>query len=119
MSNSSSNNETSMTPEHAMNEVLEAESNAKHAVDKCATEAESLLQQARQKAKQIAERADERITRIHQRCSRVVTDQVGQLQRDQQQKARDSHSYEVDTETVDVVVEQIAEMLTTTEEGIE
>jgi len=113
MSDSSNNNEASMSAEHAMNVVLESESNAKLAVDKCATEADALLQQARQKAKLIAERADERITRIHQRCSRVVTDQVGQLQRDQQQKARDSHSYEVDTETVDVVVEQIAEMLTT------
>ncbi|WP_455218694.1 hypothetical protein [Kaarinaea lacus] len=118
MSNSSNDNGTSMTAEHAMNVVLEAEDHAKHAVDKCAAEADALLQQARQRAKQIAERADERITRIHQRCARVVTDRVTQLQRDQQKKARDSHSYEVDTETVDVVVEQIAEMLTTGDEGI-
>ena len=118
MSNSSNYNDTSMTAEHAMNVVLEAEDNAKHAVDKCATEAEAILQQSRQRAKLIAERADERITRMHQRCARVVTDKVAQLQKEQQQKARDSHSYEVDTETVDVVVEQIAEMLTTSDEGI-
>ena len=107
-----------MTAEHAMNVVLEAEDNAKQAVDSCAAEADAILQQARLTAKQIAERADERITRIHMRCSRVVTDKVAQLQKEQQQKARDSHSYEVDTETVDVVVEQIAEMITTSDEGI-
>ena len=118
MSNSPKNDDTSMTAEHAMNVVLEAEDNAKHAVDKCSSETDALLQQARQRAKQIAERADERITRIHQRCARVGTDQVAQLQRDQQKEARDSHSYEVDTETVDVVVEQIADMLTTGDEGI-
>ena len=118
MSNSPKNDDTSMTAEHAMNVVLEAEDNAKYAVDKCSSETDALLQQARQRAKQIAERADERITRIHQRCARVVTDQVAQLQRDQQKEARDSHSYEVDTETVDVVVEQIADMLTTGDEGI-
>jgi vacuolar-type H+-ATPase subunit E/Vma4 len=115
MANSSNSNDSSITPERAMNVVLEAEDNAKLAVEDCAAEAEAILQQARQKAKQISERADERITRIHQRCSRVVTDQVSKLQREQQQKARDSHSYEVDMETVDVVVEQIADMLTSPE----
>ena len=115
MSLSKNNTESSPSTGHAMNIVLEAESAAKQSVEKCAAEAEELLQQARQAAKKIAERADNRITRIHQRCSRVVTDQVSQLQRDQQQKAKAAHSYKVDTETVDVVVEQIAELLTTSE----
>jgi vacuolar-type H+-ATPase subunit H len=115
MSNHSSTEETSTTAEQAMNVVLQAEQDAKQRIEQCKQEAESLLQEARQKAKRISEHVDNRITRIHQRCSRVITDKVKQLQQEQEQNARDGHSYQMDLDTVDVVVEQIAELLTTPE----
>jgi vacuolar-type H+-ATPase subunit H len=117
MSNDRKTDESGTTAEQAMNVVLQAEQDAKQRIDQCRQEADSLLQQARQKAKRISERVDGRITRIHQRCSRVISDQVKQLQLEQEQRARDAHHYQLDMETVDVVVEQIAEMLTTPEQG--
>jgi hypothetical protein len=108
--------ESSMTAEHAMNVVLEAERTARLDIEICRADAEKVLQAARQKAQRIAERVDVRITRIHLRCSRAVTDQVGELQQVQRQQAEHGHSYDVDANAVDVVVEQIADMLTTTDE---
>jgi vacuolar-type H+-ATPase subunit H len=116
MANNADDNSHAVTTEQAMNRVLQAEHDARGAVDQCKQQADAMIQQARLTAQKIAEKADHRITRIHQRCSREVTDQVTQLKRDQEQQAKDSHSYEVDVETVDVVVEQIAELLTTPED---
>jgi vacuolar-type H+-ATPase subunit H len=113
MANNAKIDETGTTAEQAMNIVLQAEQDVKQQIEQCKQEAEVLLQKARQKAKRISEHVDERITRIHLRCSREITDQVKQLQLEQEQNARDGHRYQLNMETVDVVVEQIAEMLTT------
>jgi vacuolar-type H+-ATPase subunit H len=118
MANNTETDETGITAEQAMNVVLQAEQEAKQRIGECKQEAESLLQQARQKAKRISEHVDGRITRIHLRCSRVITDKVKQLQLEQEQNARDGHRYQLDMETVDVVVEQIAEMLTTPDQRV-
>jgi vacuolar-type H+-ATPase subunit H len=107
------NGQESMTAEQAMNTVLEAERNARDSVHRCKAEADALLLQARQKSQRIGKRVDDRITRIHQRVSRVVTDQVKLLEEEQRLLAKQENLYKVDNEIVAVVVEQIAEMLTT------
>jgi vacuolar-type H+-ATPase subunit H len=112
-------NKPGLTAEHAMNAVLAAEQRAKQRVEQCKTEADMLMQQARQQAQRIAERVDNRITRIHQRCSRAVTDQVKQLQLEQQQRAGDTRRDQVDQETLNKVVEQIAALLTTPDEDMD
>lgn len=100
--------------EQAMNTVLRAEVDARQAVAVCASEAESLLRDARQAAQHIRERVDDRITRIQRRCSRAITDQVKQLRLEQESSMRGSHRYKLDVDTVNIVVEQIAAILTST-----
>lgn len=101
-----------MTAEKAMNIVLEAEQQAREAVESCKTDAETLLQQARQKSQRIGKRVDDRITRIHQRIARVVTDQVKKLAEEEKQLAKQENVYTIEHDVVEVVVDQIAEMLT-------
>jgi vacuolar-type H+-ATPase subunit H len=112
MSKNTNNNSTSITTEHAINLVLEAEKNAQHAVEKCQVEAEQLLQQARQKAQRIKERTDKRITHIHQSCHRFVADEVERLEKEERERAKQQQSEEVDLERVTTMVEQIAKLLT-------
>lgn len=105
--------EEGMTAEQAMNIVLEAERNARESVEQCRSEAEAILQQARQKSQRTGKRVDDRITRIHQRIARVVTDEVKKLNEEEQQMAKQQNLYEVDDEIVEIVVDRIAEILTT------
>ncbi len=109
--------EESMTAEKAMNIVLEAEQQAREAVDSCKTDAETLLQQARQKSQRIGKRVDDRITRIHQRIARVVTDQVKKLAEEERQLAKQENVYTIEHDVVEVVVDQIAEMLTSPDQA--
>ena len=107
-----SGNGESVTAEQAMNIVLEAERSARESVDQCKAQADNLLLQARQKSQRIGKQVDDRITRIHQRVSRVMTDQMKKLEEEQQQLARQEHLYHIDNEIVEIVVDQIAELLT-------
>lgn len=102
-----------MTAEQAMNIVLDAERKAREAVAQCQTEADAILQQARQKSQRIGKRVDDRISRIHQRVARAVTDQVKQLDLEEQQLAKQDYLYQIEHDIVEKVVEQLAEMLTT------
>ena len=117
MSKTKPNTNAEMTAERAMHVVLEAERNAKRTIKACEQEAEQQLQAARQKARRIDERVDNRITRIHLRCSRVVTDQVSALKKLQKEQAEQGHTYVVNEESVSIVVNQIADMLTGIKEG--
>lgn len=112
MAQTSSNNKTVMTADHAMNVVLEAEQEAKQRVEQCKAEAELLLQQAREQAQYIEERADNRITRIHQRCSREITDQVKQLKAAQEKNIKSHEQYKPNPEMINAVVEEVAGQLT-------
>jgi cell division septum initiation protein DivIVA len=105
--------EPGSSAEHAMNRVLAAENEARQALDACSTDARIVLQQARSTAERIVQRSDQRITRIHHHCNRAVAAAVSQLQREQQLKVSRFDSAAVDTAAVTVVVEKIAELLTT------
>jgi len=106
-------NGESVTAEQAMNVVLDAERKAREAVNECKQQADALLQQARQKSQRIGKQVDVRITRIHQRISRVMTDEVKKLDEEQQMLARQEHLYHIDNDIVEMVVDQIAEFITT------
>jgi cell division septum initiation protein DivIVA len=107
------NTGSTTSAESAMNTVLEAEENARRAVENCAHETDTILQQARLTAQGIVERADRRITRIHQHCNRAVAATVSELERDQQEKVSKFDATALDTDAVAAVVEQVAELLTT------
>jgi len=109
-------NTESLTDEKAMNIVLDAERNARASVEKCREEADASLQQARLKAQRIGKRVDDRISRIHQRVSRVIADQVRELDEQQRMQAKQEHLYRIEKDVVQMVVERIAEMMTTPDE---
>ena len=112
MPQNNSNPEKDMTADSAMNVVLQAEHTARQRVDQCRNEADVLLQQAQQTAHKIAQRVDDRITRIHQRCHRVIADQVKQIKSAQQQNIQDSDKNQPDLAAVDAVVDEIVRRLT-------
>lgn len=117
MAKSQVNNDVPLTADNAMNVVLEAEQKAKRRVEQCKAEADILLQQAQQQAQHVAQRVDNRIIRIHQRCSRAITDQVKQIKAAQEKNVRESDHFQLDLEVVDAVVEKTAEWLTIPEQS--
>jgi vacuolar-type H+-ATPase subunit H len=96
----------------AINRVLEAEGQARQAVQSCSRDAETMLRNARARAKHIVEHADRRIGLIHHRTSAALETTIGELERDQQLKVSQFDSAAVDMETVALVVEEIARLLT-------
>jgi vacuolar-type H+-ATPase subunit H len=116
MAEKDNNNAGGMTAERAMNVVLQAEADARQAVEQCSAQADILLQQAREKAQRIAAHTDDRISRLHRRCHRAVTDQVSQLQLEQERNLKASLGSEPDPGVVDDVAGQMAALLTTLDE---
>jgi vacuolar-type H+-ATPase subunit H len=104
--------DTATTAENAMHQVLEAEDNARQAVQDCARDAENILRDARATAKRIVERADQRIGLIHHRTSAALAATTSELERDQQLQASTFSSTAVDMDAVAAMVEQITELLT-------
>jgi vacuolar-type H+-ATPase subunit H len=97
----------------AINRVLEAEGQARQAVQSCSRDAETMLREARATAKRIVEHADRRISLIHHRTSAALDKTIGELERDQQLKVSQFDSSVVDMKAVTAVVEEIARLLTT------
>lgn len=97
----------------AINRVLEAEGKARHAVQNCSRDAETMLREARATAKRIVERADRRIGLIHHRTTAALDKTTAELEREQQLKINQFDSSVVDMKTVRAVVEEIARLLTT------
>ena len=106
------NEESGVSTEQAMNRVLEAECQAQQAVADYEKESEAQLQQARQQAHRIKQRTDVRIARIHQRSSRLITDEINRIQQGDAQE-RSHHQSVIDLETINTVAEKTAEELTT------
>jgi vacuolar-type H+-ATPase subunit H len=104
--------DTATSAENAMHQVLEAEDNARQAVQDCARDAENILRDARATAKRIVERADQRIGLIHHRTSAALAATTNELERDQQLQASTFGSTAVDMDAVAAMVEQITELLT-------
>lgn len=97
----------------AINRVLEAEGKARHAVQSCSRDAETMLLEARATAKRIVERADRRIGLIHHRTTAALDKTTAELEREQQLKINQFDSSVVDMKAVRAVVEEITRLLTT------
>jgi vacuolar-type H+-ATPase subunit E/Vma4 len=105
-----------MATEQAMATALEAEHESLQSIAECEAEAEQILEQARQAAHHISERADSRITRIHQSCNRIATDEVNRLQRSSEHKINDAKNPQPDKKSVIHAVTVLVESLTTVDE---
>jgi len=110
-----STNETGITTEQAINDVLKIERDAQQQITQCITEAEQILEQARQTARRIGERNNNRITLIHQRCSRKITDDISRMQSESKQLIEDKQADHFDITAMAEVLDRIALALTTTQ----
>ena len=104
--------DTATSAESAMHQVLEAEDNARQAVQDSARDADIILRDARTTAERIVARADQRIGLIHHRTSAALAATTSELERDQQLQVSKFDSTNVDMDAVAAMVEQIAELLT-------
>jgi vacuolar-type H+-ATPase subunit H len=109
-------NTESMATEQAMATALKAERESLQSIIDCEGEAEQILEQARQTAHHISERADNRITRIHQSCNRIATEEVNRLQRSSQHSINDANTPQPDKKSVTHAVTALVESLTTVDE---
>ena len=101
-----------MGTDTAMNLVLKAEHDAQQAVADCEQQARALLVQAREKAHRIAEHSDARISRIHQRCSRAVTDETNRIQQEAARQRNSEHASGIDDNITAAAVDRLAALLT-------
>ena len=105
-----------MATEQAMATALEAERESLQSIIDCEAEAEQILEQARQAAHHISGRTDSRITRIHQSCNRIATDEVNRLQRSSEHKTNNAKNLQPDEESVIHAVTLLVESLTMADE---
>ncbi|NNG14627.1 MAG: hypothetical protein HKM22_05650 [Gammaproteobacteria bacterium] len=105
-----------MAIEQAMTTALEAERESLQSIVECEAEAEQILEQARQAAHHISERTDSRITRIHQSCNRIATDEVNRLQRSPEHTINDAKNPQPDKKSVNHAVTVLVESLTTADD---
>ena len=108
-----STNETGITTEQAINDVLKVERDAQQLITQCATEAEQILEQARQTARRIGECNNNRINLIHQRCNRKITDDIARMQAASKQLSEDKQADHFDISAMSAVLDRIALALTT------
>ncbi len=110
-----STNKASITTDQAINDVLKAERDAQQQVAQCVADTERILEQARQTARRIGERNNNRIARIHQRCSRKISDEITRMQHVSKQLKEDEQEDRFDIVAMSDVLDQIAVALTTTQ----
>jgi len=90
MARQNTNNEHDDT-ERALQEVLQAEKDAKRAVLDCEEQANARLAEARNRARLIGERADTRISSLEARCERAIGQRLDELKRADAEHAAAAH----------------------------
>ena len=65
--------------DESINRVLQAEKEARQAVENCRLDARRIVNRARIGASRILERADDRIGLMHRRCEQSVADRLSEL----------------------------------------
>lgn len=94
----------------AIAQVLQAERDAREDVQRCAREAESLLEQANEKARQIARRAAHRSVRVQRWSAATLQRQLDEIAAQQaqlQQSSAQSHAPEELRRAVDALAAQL------------
>lgn len=100
-----------LNTESAINQLLQAEAQAREQMARCDRQAVTLVEEARHRANRILERAHQRIGQLHSFCSITTGQQVNQLlQPDDASHGNHSQQHYQDT-ILAAAVEQLAEAL--------
>ena len=99
--------------EAAINRVLEAEKEARQAIESCRLDARHIVNRARQEATRSLERADGRIGLMHRRCEQSVGRRLAEL-RAEAERIPDEAVLEPDMrERLEAIVQGLAQEMTT------
>ncbi len=97
--------------------VLDAEHEARRAVERARTRADAIMEDARRQARMIAVRADQRIARLYQRSREATDRRIEQLQAEGEREERRVAAAEPDPTALTAAVERVARRLAGAEDG--
>ena len=95
-----------------MDKVLEAERDAKRAIEECEQRAQEILRAAQARAQRLLGRADQRVTAIQMRCNHRVDGIVKAMETQQQVPGDAAHPGQLEARVIEAVVAALAADLT-------
>jgi vacuolar-type H+-ATPase subunit H len=101
----------------AMDEVLLAETAVRQAMEACRQEAETMLEAAREDARSINRRATVRVTKLHKRCSELLSTRIAATRDAALQDGIRTELNAADRETLAQAVDRLAVRLTRPGDG--
>jgi hypothetical protein len=111
MTNRHSDNQAGAEAGQRMNQVLQAERDAKRAVAECEQRAQEILRAGQVRAQRLVRRADERITVIQMRCNHHIDTVVKAIEK-QQEPADAAHPGQAGEQAIEAVLAALAADLT-------
>jgi vacuolar-type H+-ATPase subunit H len=105
-------NQTHSDAAAAIDEVLVAETAAREAMQACRKEAEDILEAAREDARRIGRLANGRVSKLHARCSELVTARVNAIRAAAHDDAVRTELNDADRELLAQAVDRLAARLT-------
>jgi vacuolar-type H+-ATPase subunit H len=96
----------------AIDEVLVAETAAREAMQACRREAEDILEAAREDARRISRLANQRVSKLHTRCSELVSIRVAEIRAAAHEEAVRTELNSADRELLAQAVDRLAARLT-------
>jgi vacuolar-type H+-ATPase subunit H len=98
---------TATTPDTAIERILEAEQDARQAVETCQRQADGLLDEGLARARRVTDRADERIGLIHARADAGIDRALARLEEQLETLAGRPAVDEADWQRLDGAVEAL------------
>lgn len=111
MSKTESKDQSPVSAQEAMSQVLGAEESAKEAIHACEQEALKILQEAKHRAEHISKQADNRISHIHLRFKQCISRQVQELRREYNEQQKHIHTHHYKDSEIAEVVDRVAAIL--------
>lgn len=102
-----------LNSEEAINQLLEAEAQARERMARCEQQAQAQIEEARHQANRILERANERISHLHNLCSITTGRQVNALLQPEHSELRVHNQKQYRETILAAAVQQLAKQLTT------
>ena len=112
MTNTHSDHQAGAEASQRMNQVLQAEREAKRAVAECEQQAQEILRAAQVRAQRLVSRADQRITVIQMRCNHRIDSIVKSMEMQQQVPGDAAHPGQLEAQAIEAVVAALAAQLT-------
>jgi vacuolar-type H+-ATPase subunit H len=115
------NGKSNSTPqaEQAIQQVLQAERDAEHAIQDCEHEARQIIHDAQNRAQLINTRVDQRITNMEMRYSHKLDKTIKLIEKEGADELRQDAGHHYDSDNLQTVIEQLAIELCQANEAVE